>query len=199
MLNRKLIVTVSLIAMSLWVNGARATVHTIKTIGETFDPDTVYVDFGDSIKFIIGIGHDVREITELAYDGNTTTPYPGGFMYAAGTWYYVIDEVKDYYYCCTYHMASGQMKGLISVNFTVQNPELKSDHLQVYPNPCEDYLRLSTAEENISHIIIYDLNGKTFTAKFENGCVDVSGLQPGFYLIDFGYGYNRKRLSFIKK
>jgi len=192
----------SLLLVSLWLNSAAAVVVNIKTVAEEFDADTSFVNIGDSIKFIIGIGHDVKEITEAAYDANTTTPYAGGFYYSAGNSYYVIDEVRTYHFCCTYHMSSSQMKGVIIASGFESSYEYSNmSTLSVFPNPTFDYIYFDN-NENFTFRVI-DLNGNIVLVSETTGGfadkIDVTLLKPGWYFAEFILGGKKKTIRFIKQ
>lgn len=184
------------------IKPASATVYNVKTIGEEFTPDTVYANVGDSIKFIIGIGHDVLEITDSAYVNNAIIAYPGGFSYAVGTFYFLIDSSQNYYYTCTYHMASSQMKGVIIADGSnsVNEPDLK-DFISIFPNPTTGTLNVKIECKNEVIFRIWNVNGKlelTGTLSF-SGKINVSSLISGFYMIEIILPDRKKCFNFIKQ
>ena len=91
-------------------------VHTINTVGMTFDPDTVTINLGDTVEFGPLGYHNAVEIDESTWMVNDTT-YNGGFYFSFGSpgGYFIADSAKTYYYICQPH-ASMAMKGVIIVN-----------------------------------------------------------------------------------
>lgn len=181
---------------------ASATTYNIKTVGEEFTPDTVYANIGDSIKFIIAIGHDAVEITDSAYINNTMVLYPGGFNYSIGTFYFVVDSSRNYYYGCGYHMASSQMKGVIIANGStaVPNNKIKSS-FSLFPNPVTNTLHINSGSSQVIQFIIWDYSGKielTGTVPY-SGTINVSELVPGSYLIEIILPDKKKYANFIKQ
>ena len=89
--------------------------QTINTVGNSFSPDTLIVNVGDTINFVIGASHNAVEVSQSTFIANGTTSN-GGFNISFGqTGTYIPTTVQNYYYVCQPHVAIG-MKGVIIAN-----------------------------------------------------------------------------------
>lgn len=71
--------------------------------------------------------------------------------------------------------------------------------LVVYPNPAETILNINT-NANITAITVFDVLGKTvMSGSSDNTAINISGLQPGVYVISLTAGENVYTRKFIKK
>ena len=52
--------------------------QTINTVGNSFSPDTLIVNVGDTINFVMGSSHNAVEVSQSTFIANGTTPN-GGF------------------------------------------------------------------------------------------------------------------------
>ncbi len=194
---RKLVVTLLCIAC---LGSSKATILNVKTIGATFSPDTTYATIGDTIHFIISVGHDAQQTNSLGYSTNTFISVPGGFNYPDGLYDFVLDSVKTYYFVCTYHIVSNQMKGLIisSAASTLNENNLDS-YLTFYPNPFENYLSIRSTEN--FQLSLSDLTGKMVFSShlFLSSEIDFSFLNPGIYLLAIQVNQQRFNRVLIKK
>lgn len=81
--------------------------------GFTFLPETLTVDSGTTVRFVLDSIHTARRVDSLAWAANDTTPN-GGFDLPAGGGAVTMDQPGDNFYVCVPH-ASGGMKGIIRV------------------------------------------------------------------------------------
>ncbi len=81
--------------------------------GFTFSPETLTVDSGETVWFVLDTIHTARSVDSLAWTVNDTTSN-GGFDLPAGGGYVTLDQPGNVFYVCVPH-ASGGMKGLIRV------------------------------------------------------------------------------------
>lgn len=86
----------------------------ILSVGLTFSPDTLVVDSGDTVFFVLSDDHLPREVSKSTWLANGTTTN-GGFDLPAGGGRYVASAGGIDYYVCVPHAAGG-MKGLVMVN-----------------------------------------------------------------------------------
>ena len=179
-------------------------VHDIKTVGATFSPDTTYAQLGDSIKFLISIGHDVLEITNDSYNTNVTSAFPGGFSFTSGTYFYELTEAKTFYFGCTYHLASSQMKGVIIVTDpSGLNDATVNEFIKIFPNPTSDIINIHTLNptEDIN-VEIFNLTGQLVYSvgyiNFDSNSIDLSNLNTGVYIIFIRVPDKSKEFKLIK-
>ena len=91
------------------------TTHTVGTSGFTFTPDTLVIDEGDHVDFVLGSTiHNAVEVSQSTWMSNGTTSN-GGFVVPFGGGMITISTAGTYYYVCQTHAASG-MKGVIIAN-----------------------------------------------------------------------------------
>ncbi len=88
---------------------------TISTSGMKFSPDTINVNVGDKIIFVVGPTHSVSRVDEATWNANKSGPTQG-FHFGEGTSTYTIQssDVGTIYYVCPPH-AHLKMKGKIVV------------------------------------------------------------------------------------
>ena len=179
--------------------------YNIKTIGATFSPDTTYAQLGDSIKFVISIGHDDIEITNDSYNTNVIDAMPGGFNFTSGTYFYELTEAKTFYFGCSYHLTSSQMKGVIIVTdplgYESNGP---SDDFSIWPNPTAGKIQIkNTVGDENYRVNVFNLAGEIvleFSAlSVNNNSVDLSNLDNGVYIVFIYTGNKSKRIRIIKQ
>ena len=100
------------ILASMFLAFGYATNHTVTNVGQTFSPDSLTIQVGDSIDFTIGGSHDVQQYETKWFDdgslfasNNTTSngfelPLGGGMLghmifFIPGTYYYVCEPHFD--------------------------------------------------------------------------------------------------------
>jgi plastocyanin len=85
--------------------------HTVIAVGNTFSPDTLTVNIGDTISFNIGANHNAVEVSNNTWIANGTASN-GGFNIPFGGGVFIPTTVQTYYYVCQPHITMG-MKGVI--------------------------------------------------------------------------------------
>ena len=93
--------------------------QTITTNGFTFNPDTLYVNEGDTINFNLSNSHNAVEVDEATFLSNGNTSNSGfNIPFGGGSW--IADSIQTYYYVCQPNASMG-MKGVIisSCNKTI--------------------------------------------------------------------------------
>ncbi|MBC7864763.1 MAG: T9SS type A sorting domain-containing protein [Bacteroidia bacterium] len=66
------------------------------------------------------------------------------------------------------------------------NEVLQNNNVSVLQNPAQNYLSIHSSSQNVSEIIIYDLNGiiaVPVTKILSDNTIDVSALTNGFYVL----------------
>jgi plastocyanin len=87
--------------------------HTIINSGLTFTPESLAVNTGDKINFVLEIFHEAREVSEATWLANDTTSN-GGFEVPDGGGSIILTQTGIHYYVCKHHVSLG-MKGKIIV------------------------------------------------------------------------------------
>ena len=113
----------------------------ITNVGNTFSPDTLFVNTGDTISFNISGSHNAVEVSQSTWLANGLAPN-GGFSipYGGGTW--IVNSAQTYYYVCQPHASMG-MKGVIIATSSCVN---------------------TSSSDTVSACNTYTWNGNTYTA-----------------------------------
>lgn len=86
--------------------------------------------------------------------------------------------------------------------FTTQKPTSveapASVKLQIYPNPASDYLHIA-AEGDLQEVTLYTLQGARIATHRAVETINLSGLTPGYYLVEVVVDGNRTTTRFIKR
>ena len=91
----------------------------------------------------------------------------------------------------------------INCNLYDKVDEISSKELNLYPNPASDEVRLTLKDQNLKHISVFDLLGKT-VLEIDNAAItnevvlDVSKLTPGLYFVTSFNDEKIFRGSFVK-
>jgi len=189
---KKLFLLSALLLVSVF--GLAQTTHTLTANDHYFDPDTLYMQAGDTVE-LISIGyHGATEVDSLDWVNNTAN-HNGGFWAGFGSptssTKFTIDIAGTYYNICSPHAAMG-MKSIIIVGAipTDIDDSEPSQDLTVYPNPASHSIRI----RNSSSFKIYNMEGQLVLEKDGLGNtqeVDVSSLSKGIYNLVLDGG-NRK-------
>ncbi|MNX94425.1 hypothetical protein D3C86_1266550 [compost metagenome] len=76
--------------------------------------------------------------------------------------------------------------------------EIKKLQLSIYPNPTTDILNIKT-QDKLVEVSIFDISGRQFNVKINNGQVDVNTLQKGNYIVKVVTDKAVYQEKFIKK
>lgn len=139
----KTIILLSFLMVSTSLTGLCKT-WSITNSGFTFNPASITIALGDSVKFILASAHNGTEVSEATWSANGTTALAGGFQteFGGGVVLPAELEVGTHYYVCTAHASSG-MKGTIIVQNATGFVENQSHtNLSIYPNPSDGKFEL---------------------------------------------------------
>jgi|GEM_PF-2960508 len=133
--------TLALPALLLGVVAHAQTAHLIRGLDHYFQPDTLVMVVGDSVRFQTQQMHNMLQVNEADWLLNFAIPN-GGFQTALGQdSTFAIDTAGTYYFVCEPHGFMG-MKGvlLVAPNAPMGSREVGIDALRAYPNPATDRL-----------------------------------------------------------
>jgi len=83
---------------------------------------------------------------------------------------------------------------------TLSNSDIAMKDFKMYPNPVEDVLHLSIQNNNIEHIALIDINGRTVLEKSNNlEQINLSNLLSGLYLLHIKTASGSISKKIIKK
>lgn len=124
-------------------------------------------------------GINDQEITELGYFD--TVPGSDSAGTGAGAW-------SVYPYFESGNIVISDQDGFYLVAPSVlSTDEVSLDGFSIYPNPANDQIQITTANEPITEVVIYSILGKQVLSQKPNGqtaaTVDISSLTSGVYLV----------------
>jgi len=170
---------------------------TITNVGNTFSPDTIYMEAGEDVEFDLEITHNAVEVTKETWDANGNTPKSGGFSVPFGGGEVVFPTAGTYYYVCEPHAAVG-MKGVIIVTAATAIPSVSNDinTFNVFPNPASDYINVSYTLNasamvnirliNVAGVEVADILRETQGPGNYNKTYSLKkDLAPGIYYVSF--------------
>ena len=170
----------------------------------SYNPASITINYGDTVVFEISASHDVREVSQTAWNNNANTALENGFQLPFGGGMLLPEKLVagTHYYVCTPHAAFG-MKGTIIVQDVASgiNNRLISN-LSVYPNPAKDFIQVKTesALNDIDYTITNIFGKRVQEGKLENSSslVEIKDLLSGVYIIQVGKS-SGQNYKFIKK
>lgn len=181
-----------LILSSISITGF-SKVWEIGNAGNTFTPDTIKINVGDTVNFTIGSFHNAVEVDSKTWSDNGNTPLEGGFNVPFNGGMVYPDQLKEgtLYFICSPHVQFG-MKGVIIVEEVTTDirEEFAVADIAVYPNPTSDLVNVKAGIDLIGSVyIITDLSGRavlTGDIREENTSLDIGYLSNGLYFIQVG-------------
>lgn len=204
----KRILLVAIISLSL-VGVSYAEKVTVENNFNTFTPDEISINVGDTVEFDITGTHNVVEVSQATWEADDTTSN-GGFELDFGGGELVFDTPGIYYYVCTPHAHLG-MKGIIEVSTISSITDIgrsREIFLSAYPNPVSDQLSLefNIIEPTSLSIELFDITGRSvlslisreYSAGVHTEILDIGDLQPGKYFIRYETANETNVKSLIK-
>lgn len=158
----------------------------------TFTPNTITINIGDTVNFAITSYHNAQEVSDRTWADNGTTLLAGGFEVPFGGGLVLPDKlgVGKHYFVCKPHASLG-MKGIITVQGTTaisENQQLSD--ISIYPNPATDRINIKAGSELPGTLYsITDQSGReVLNGKLDgvNTSLDISYLSKGFYFLKVG-------------
>ncbi|MFZ4413749.1 MAG: plastocyanin/azurin family copper-binding protein, partial [Bacteroidales bacterium] len=109
----KIILSFFLLFTSL---SAFCTIWTVGNAGTSFTPNTITINPGDTVNFILDPSHNALEVSQSTWNIDDNTPLPGGFLtpYGGGLVLPAQLSIGTHYYVCEPHASMG-MKAVIIV------------------------------------------------------------------------------------
>lgn len=182
-------------------------VFTVQQSGFDYNPSTVNIHVGDTVKFVGTDSHPLEQVSETTWINNGTNPLAGGFAFPTGSGKVKFNNPGTFYYVCTEHVASNSMKGKVVVTeATATEDPSKENDLIIYPSPLSgDILSIvfTAAGQNPVDIQIIDMAGNRVLfshAVFNDGryTINCSGLPKGVYLIKITAAETESYHKFLK-
>ncbi len=171
--------------------------HNINTMGNSWAPNSLTIDVGDSITFT-NAGQGLHNVN------GTTATYPSnpesfGMLTSSQNWVYGhrFNIAGTYSYRCDVH--SSMMTGTIVVNGGAGLVE-NDGKFGLYPNPVKNLMTLKVNHSNYT-ASIYDMMGNLIFMKEMNNenVLDLSQLMAGSYLVQINAEGTIETQRFMKK
>jgi plastocyanin len=184
MKNSILILFLSLIVLTGFSN-----IITITNAGNTFNPSSITISYGDSILFKLGYTHSVTEVSESMWEADEASPLLEGFNLPLGGGLLTPAALSEgiHYYVCASHVTMG-MKGRIFV----LGPTYVAQHIpqvqfSLFPNPTQDQLSIKVSNDLIgTTFFIWNSAGQLMlTGQLEHDVhqISVKSLERGIYFL----------------
>lgn len=179
---KKLIFTLSLFLVFITSN---ATIHVIQVWDGYFQfiPTQLNIQLGDTIQWL---PLDQPMMTHTI----TSSNIPDGALEfdeiweaPADTFYQYVPTIAGVYdYVCTPHEESYNMIGSFTVEEASSIEENEKESYKLYPNPAIDFISIGGISDEISYSIVTLDGRKALSGQISNR-IDISSLEPGFYVI----------------
>ena len=179
---KKLIFTLSLFLVFITSN---ATIHVIQVWDGYFQfiPTQLNIQLGDTIQWL---PLDQPMMTHTI----TSSNIPDGALEfdeiweaPADTFYQYVPTIAGVYeYVCTPHEESYNMVGSFTVEEASSIEENEKESYKLYPNPAIDFISIGGISDEISYSIVTLDGRKALSGQISNR-IDISSLEPGFYVI----------------
>ncbi|WPQ66470.1 PQQ-dependent sugar dehydrogenase [Chitinophaga sancti] len=172
---------------SIYVDlGARYNISEVKITWENAKGKDYLVQVADTI----GNWHTVKNIT-----GNNDLINDHTGLTAAGRYVQIYGTARTTGYGYSIFELEVYGNGAARVaNYNAAPPKV----VKIYPNPAYNYLNISGITSDGLFIIVNVASGQTSSLRSEGGKIDVSGLTPGTYIIQFKDGEKKINRKFIK-
>lgn len=162
------------------------TAHLIRGLDHYFQPDTLVMVVGDSVRFQTQQMHNMLQVSEADWLLNFAIPN-GGFQTVLGQdSTFAIDTAGTYHFVCEPHGFMG-MKGvlLVAPNAPLGLADGPVEALRVHPNPARTDIHVHAPPEadRVEEVVVIDMLGRphavTHTRSFQRISCTVAALPRG--------------------
>jgi plastocyanin len=199
----KTLILLSFIILSISLNGY-STIWIITDSGNTFTPNTITINQGDTVSFVLSSLHNVLEVNQATYNSNGTTALAGGFQtpFGGGMILPANLNVGTHYFVCSSHASLG-MKGTIIVqSITGISENQLSESISIYPNPANDFINVKADSKmlGMNYKLIDPTGRQVLNGKLDNEVtsLDIRQFASGVYMFQL-YANNEQIIRIIKK
>ena len=188
----KKIVLIAFAASCFTIGVQAQTKHTINISGFAYAPSELTIMVGDEVTIVATPNHPLLEVSEATWNVGGTTALAGGF---SGTTSQTVTFPKAgvYYYVCTRHAASQNMKGKITVTSPTglfnESSSTSNNGVKIYPNPAVSDLMIqleqATQVQNISMVNAQgiEVSNQAINSTISSHTLNVSGFESGLYQV----------------
>ena len=177
------------------------TTHLLTGYDMYFEPDTLFIEPGDTVEFLSVGYHSATEIDSINWENNDPTSNGGfyvGFGAPTSGLKFAISNTGTYYYICVPHSSMGMKGVIISETTTAINETSKLNHSRITPLS-ENRLKINN--DNCDYLSLIDLNGRVvneFTLNEETTIISLRNIASGTYVGLFkSKGETVKAVKFI--
>lgn len=183
----------------------------ITNSGNTFSPDSISINVGDTVDFQLQNNHNAVEVSQAVWNANGNTPLPG-FSVSFGGGEVTGLATGIHYYVCSPHASLG-MKGRIFVTsgLGINAIETNSGNIRIYPNPTDGKFSLQIQESGIFRSTNQEIRLDIYNFLGENiFCqtnllpqtiydVDLTSFPDGVYFLSFADGKKTNSVRIVKR
>jgi plastocyanin len=199
----KTLILLSFIILSISLNGY-STIWIITDSGNTFTPNTITINQGDTVSFNLSSLHNVLEVNQATYNSNGTTALAGGFQTPFGGGMILPANLNagTHYFVCSSHASLG-MKGTIIVqSITSISENQLSESISIYPNPANDFINVKADSKmlGMNYKLIDPTGRQVLNGKLNNEMtsLDIRQFASGIYLFQLN-AKNEEIIKVLKK
>lgn len=177
----------------IMVTTTRATIFVITQQDNTFIPDTLTVQVGDTVRWVWTSGAHTTTSTNIP-SGAAAWDNP---LTASDTQFeYVVTVEGMYNYVCTPHVNLGMTGSFRAVESLGINDKIFHSSVRIYPNPAKEQtaLRITSEKPGKGTMSVYDLLGnqinrtEVFIKQGTNNIpVQIENINPGIYFVELQY------------
>lgn len=176
------------LALMLYLSATSKT-WMVTNSGFTFSPNSITINFGDTMVFSLSNSHNVVEVSQSTWNTNGNTALPGGFQlpFGGGMILPTNLSVGTHYFVCSPHASSGMKGQIIVLPATGVTEVNKAVDFSVYPNPATHILTLKTNKQIAGlNFMLSDISGKVLLQDKlfnETTQIDLKNMPRGIYFI----------------
>lgn len=141
-----------------------ATTWVVSNSGFNFEPTTITISLGDSVRFTVNNIHKPIEVSEATWNANGNSPITG-FNLPFGGGLLLPAQLTEgtHFYVCQPHASSGMKGRIIVENTTSIAPQPYDADISIYPNPSSGNFQLqvkNNSGQSTFNLEIFDLHGR---------------------------------------
>jgi plastocyanin len=165
-----------------YVSGFSVT-HRVTDLGQTFSPDSISINSGDTVEFDLDGSHNAVEVSLATYNANGITSN-GGFSLPNGGGKVKLTTLGVHYVVCQPHAAAGMKMRIVVLGTTGNKPTAENSDFTVFPIPANEQVTVEFTLRNQAFVTIdlIDLSGKIVANILSN--LEMSGVHKKTYFLD---------------
>lgn len=195
----------SVILLSIFAIGMKATSYTITISGFAYTPSTLNVLVGDVVTISASGNHPLAEVSQATWNAAGTATLSSGFGNKTSNFTFTITAATDIYYVCTNHVGSGMKGKILAGTVGVKEETDAISNISLFPNPAKNQFSVkfnSTDNVNVT-AKIYSICGQEIESlvmnkEFNGGVTTLNfdlqnRIPAGVYFLQLNY--NSKKVT----